>query len=106
MMKIHAFLEDNLPSVRELISEFEIDEEFSSHDFIEKFIGKFESEYIGMLVKYQNSNQAFQTVNSQIDLYMNTKKEILGIYKTDRKASENVRGRFHGIQWWMKTKLN
>ena len=104
MIEAHAFLEGNLPSVREIIAEFEIEEEFSSHDFIEKFIGKFESEYIEMLVRYQNSNQAFQTVNSQIGLYLSTKKEILGIYKTERKESENVRGRFHDIQWWTRTK--
>lgn len=102
MIEIHAFLEENLPSIREIIAEFEIEKEFSSHDFIEKFIGKFESEYIEMLVKYQNSNHAFQTVNSQIALYLSTNDKNLEIYKTKRKASENVRGKFHDIQWWMR----
>ncbi|MFD2939188.1 hypothetical protein [Flavobacterium notoginsengisoli] len=106
MIEINAFLDENVSSIKNIIAEFEIDKEFSSHDFIEKFTDKHESDYIEMLVKYKGSGNSFRTVHSQIALYLSSKKEFLGIYKTQRKESENVRGKIDFVQWWIRSKAS
>ena len=100
MLQINDYLEKNIDSIKSIITEFEINKEFSSHDFIEKFTEKFKQDYIEMLVNYQKSGQAFQTVHSLIAKFLSLKMSILGIEKTDRKVSENVRGNLDIIQWW------
>ncbi|OXB07788.1 hypothetical protein [Flavobacterium pectinovorum] len=104
MIEINDFLENNLSAIKNIIAEFEIEIEFSSHDFIEKFTDKYESDYIKMLVKYQESGHSFKTVHNQIALFLSAKKESLGIYKTQRKGSENVKGKIDIIQWWIRSK--
>jgi hypothetical protein len=100
MLQINDYLEKNIDSIKSIITEFEINKEFSSHDFIEKFTEKFEQDYIEMLVNYQKSGQAFQTVHSLIAKFLSLKMSILGIEKTHRKVSENIRGNLDIIQWW------
>ncbi len=104
MIQINDFLENNNASIKDIISEFDINDEFSSHDFIEKFIEKFEHDYIEMLVKYQNKGQAFRKVNSSIAKYLTSNMLDLGIDKTQRKVSENVKGNLGIIQWWIRIK--
>lgn len=100
MLQVNDYLEKNITSIKDIILEFDINEEFSSHDFIQKFIGKFEQDYIEMLVSYQKSGQAFQTVHSLIAKHISLKMRVLGIEKTQRKLSENVNGNVANIQWW------
>lgn len=103
MLQINDYLEKNINSIKNIISEFHINKEFSSHDFIEKFTEKFEQDYIEMLVNYQKSGQAFQTVHSLIAKFLSLKMSVLGIEKTQKKESENVRGNLDVIQWWIRT---
>ena len=103
MIEINDYLEKNLTAIQIIISEFGADKEFSSHDFIEKFTEKFESDYIDMLIKYQKSGQSFQTVHSLIARYLSSKTSVLKIEKTNRKESENVHGKLGTIQWWLRT---
>lgn len=100
-MNINDYLETNIDSVKSITDEFN-NKEFSSHDFIEKFIGRFESDYIEMLVKHQNSGHAFQTVHQSIAKFLTNKMSILQIKKTQTKDSENVRGNITLVQYWIK----
>lgn len=104
MIDINNFLELKHNAVKYIISEFNIQGEFSSHDFIEKFTENFESEYIEMLVKYQSTGTAFQQVHQQIARWLSLNKSSLQIEKTERKESENVRGKQNYIQWWIRIK--
>lgn len=102
MIEINDYLEKNIISIKSIMTEFEINKEFSSHDFIEKFIEKFEKDYIEMLINYQKSGQAFKTVHSLIAKYISLNKIVLEIEKTERKQSENVKGNLDVIQWWIR----
>ncbi len=60
-------------------------EPFSSHKFIDKYIEKFESEYIDLLVEEKekqaskNPTDIFRKVHSQIAIYLRNNQEDLGI---------------------------
>lgn len=101
-MQVIDFLENNTDDVKNIIGTFELNIEFSSHDFIKKITEKFESEYIDMLVKYQNSGRAFQTVHSLIGQFLSSKSDILKITKTKKRESENIKGNLDTIQFWAR----
>jgi hypothetical protein len=100
MEKINIFLENHQSEIINIISNMK--DEFSSHDFIEKFTQQFESDYIEMLVLYKEKGNSFQSVHSLIARFISIKKEIFKIEKTERKSSENVFGDNDVIQWWRK----
>ncbi len=104
MIDINSFLNTHQSEIKSIISLFEENTEFSSHDFIEKFSQKYEADYIEMLVTYQNSGQAFQTVHSKIALHLSKNMALLNIDKTEKKGSENVHGNIDRIQWWIRLK--
>lgn len=104
MIQINDYLESNITSIKSIITEYDLNEEFSSHDFIEKFTEKFEHDYIEMLVKYQKKGRAFKTVHGAIAKYLTSKMSVLGIDKTEKKVSENVKGNISIVQWWIRLK--
>ncbi len=95
-----GFLKKNHNGIIQIISTLRHD--FSSHDFLEKFAEQYESEYIDMLVNYQNTGRAFQTVHSMIAKYLSQNMTTFHIDKTSRDGSENVFGTIDFIQWWKK----
>lgn len=106
MIEINDFLEKKLPAIKSIITKFELNKEFSSHDFIEKFTEEFESEYIDMLVKHQHTGEAFRIVHRQIARYLSVKAAVLHIEKTEKKESENAKGNLSIVHWWIrKSKL-
>ncbi len=102
MIDVNVFLKSHQSEMRKIISDFDANLEFSSHDFIEKFSQKYEADYIDMLVKYKDSGQAFRTVHSMIALYLSQNMTIFNIDKTQKKGSENVHGNIDNIQWWIR----
>jgi len=100
---IDSFLKQHQKEIVNIISNLKKDNEFSSHDFIEKFTQKYEADYIEMLVKYKSTGKAFQTVHRLIALHLSLNMPALHIGKTKRKPSENVFGTDNKIQWWKKT---
>lgn len=101
-MDVNEILKNNPDLIKSIIAEFNIAQEFSSHDFIERFTAKCESAYIEMLIKYQSSGRAFQTVHSQIARYLSLNKSDLGIEKTRKGESENIHGKLDSIHWWKR----
>lgn len=101
-METDNFLQKRGIKIQSLISEFEMEKEFSSHDFIEKLTEKYESQYIEMLVEHKDSGKSFQTVHRLIAKHLSHNTVTLGIEKTERKESENVRGNLDTIQWWKR----
>jgi tRNA nucleotidyltransferase/poly(A) polymerase len=102
MIDINVFLKKHQIEIADIISNLKKDVEFSSHDFIEKFAQQHEEDYIEMLVKYQRTGNAFQTVHSLIAKYLSLNMTTLRIDKTERKVSENVFGSADIVQWWKK----
>jgi hypothetical protein len=101
-MEADNFLKRRGIQVQNLITLFEIEKEFSSHDFIEKLTEKYEAQYIEMLVEHKNSGKSFQTVHRLIAKHLSDNTVSLGIVKTEKKESENVRGNLDIIQWWKR----
>lgn len=79
----------------------EMKEEFSSHEFIEKYAYRYEEEYIERLYKHKKDH-AFQTVHRQIGRFLSENQEKLGIEKTQRKENLNVFGNETEVQYWKK----
>lgn len=101
MIDIDSFLKQHQKEIVNIISNLKNDE-FSSHDFIEKFAQQYEADYIEMLVKYQGTGKAFQNVHSGIARHLSLNMPTLRIGTTERKSSENVFGTDDRIQWWKK----
>lgn len=99
-MNINDFMNSQIPAINEIIKN--LDTNFSSHHFIEKFSKKFESYYIDMLVKYQNVGGAFMKVHAQIAKFLSENMESFDIEKDEKKLSENIFGNEDIIQWWSK----
>lgn len=98
-MSIDNLMKMKMSGIKIIISD--LPEKFSSHDFIEKFSKKYESEYIGMLAEYKDKN-AFKIVHSQVAKFLSLNKKTFGIEKDERNSSENVFGDIDIIQWWKK----
>jgi len=104
MENIIKFLEEKHTDIKPIIDSFALEQEFSSHDFIEKFSAKFEYNYINMLNLYhkEKDGKAFQTVHKMIAKFLSLNKVRLGIEKTKVKGSENVHGNNSNVHWWKR----
>ncbi len=100
MNSINSYLNNNLNEVRSVI-ENEMDIEFNSHQFIERFAYNNEAIYISWLNKSIGKG-AFQTVHSQIAKFLSQNKEVLRISKNGRDGSINVFGNTTSVQFWKK----
>lgn len=98
-MSISCFMKAHKSEIKSIISDLPND--FSSHDFIEKFSKKYESEYIDMLVLYKG-REAFKTVHAQIAKQLSSDMKTYGIAKGKKDSSEHVFGDKDVIQWWEK----
>lgn len=98
-MNINDFMNGNKSGIVDIIAG--LSNNFSSHDFIEKFSKKYESDYIEMLVDYKDRN-AFQSVHAQIARFLSSNMETYGIAKVKKKSSEHIFGDLDVIQWWEK----
>lgn len=98
-MSISSFMKGHVSEIKNIISDLPND--FSSHDFIEKFSKKYESEYIDMLVLYKG-REAFKTVHAQIAKQLSSDMKTYGIAKSKKGSSEHVFGDTDMVQWWEK----
>lgn len=98
-MEINDFLKGKISELVNIIHN--LDDEFTSHDFLKKFAKLFELEYISFLDKY-SSKGAFQNVHSQIARFLSENSTILGIAKTKKVMSENIFGEMDEIQSWKR----
>lgn len=98
-MEINDFLKGEISELINIIHN--LDDEFTSHDFLKKFAKLFEPEYISFLDKYSRKG-AFQNVHSQIARFLSENSTILGIAKTKKVMSENIFGEMDEIQSWKK----
>lgn len=68
---------------------------FSSHDFLKKFIDMYEDDYRGIFTK-----NTLQSTNAQIARMLCENAEALGISKSKRILSENFHGKRSVVQEW------
>lgn len=99
MNAIKDFMDLRKVEVANIIQE--LDSVFNSHEFIEKFSKKFESEYIHFLSSYKG-NGAFRTVHALIAKFLSERSAELNIRKTKSVKSRNVFGDYDEIQEWEK----
>lgn len=88
--------------VKEALKQME--NKFSSHDFIKKFSSMFQKKYIELLYNYKNENEPFQVVHSQIGRFLERNAQLLEIKKTktEKSSSENIFGNINDVQEWEK----
>lgn len=102
-MNIKDFLNEDMSRVQNIIDE--LDKDFDSHEFIEKFSHQHEDAYIralyDALIK-NDDNRKFQYVNRTIGRFLSVHKEDLRIKKNGRGASTNIFGDETGNQRWKK----
>lgn len=76
-----------------------LDEQFTSHDFIKKFLAKYEDDYREWV-----ANASLQSVNAKIGKILSDNQEALGIMKSIKVNSETFHGTMGNIQKWQKVK--
>ena len=86
--------------VKEALKQME--NKFSSHDFIKKFSSMFQKKYIELLYNCKNENEPFQVVHSQIGRFLERNAQLLEIKKIDRTNSNNIFGNINDVQEWEK----
>ena len=99
-MSIRTFFEENIIVVTDEILR-EVNNVFTSHEFIQKFSKKFEREYIGFLHEHLGEG-AFRQVHSEIARALSANEGKLNIEKTRRVLSKHIFGEEDEIQEWKK----
>ena len=74
-------------------------EQFTSHDFIKKFLAEYEDDY-----REWFANASLQSVNAKIGKMLSDNQEALGIMKSIKVNSETFHGTMGNIQKWQKVK--
>ena len=101
-MSIRQFMEQNFDVIRnEIISELE--DRFDSHDFICRFIRRFEVGYIGFLHEH-GTTDAFRTINAEIGKFLSENKNGLFLCSLGKVQSRNVFGCDSEVEEWQKVK--
>lgn len=96
-IKVIKLMNDNIKNIQEVI-DYELPEYFNSHDFIEKFTRKIETEFVKLLCQYDKD--AHRKVNMQIAGYLSRNKGFLNIEKVGKENSKNVFGNTDLIKHW------
>ena len=69
--------------------------EFTSHDFIKKFLEKYEDDYRDIF-----SVKTLQTTHAQLARLLSENAKALGITKSEKTLSENFHGKKSFVQGW------
>lgn len=102
-MTIADFLTEHMDDVKQIINT--LPATFSSHEFIQRFAHRFESNYITFLWEYRRPEGeygTFKVVHSQIGRFLSNNEAELHIQKTNRVYTQNVFGDDSDNQGWMK----
>ena len=99
-MSIEEFMKMNIVTINDIING-KLENEFNSHEFIQKFSKEFEKQYIEFLYQYCKRG-AFQAVHSQIAIFLSEYSTKLNIEKTQPVESINIFGDKDKIQGWRK----
>lgn len=102
-MTIDAFFSQHINLVQQIIDE--LPPTFDSHDFIDRFRYRFESDYIDFLYqerKPPGERGAFKKVHGRIARFLSTNASALGIEKTTRPETRNIFGNETENQGWRK----
>ena len=86
--------------LHEIGEEWRIEEEFSSHDFIQEYCRQYETEYLDWLMEYHGSGKAFQTVHGLIGKYLSEHHNDLHIAPIGKHDSECIHGTIDRPMWW------
>ena len=80
-----------------------LDSEFDSHKFIEKYYSMYEKDYVELLYSHIDSKKGiFRDAHAKIGKYLSTNSLSLKIQKMDRKESENIKKYDSENQNWKK----
>lgn len=81
----------------------ELDIEFDTHKFIERFILIYEKEYVELLNSHVDSrNGIFRAAHSKIGIFLSNNSSLLKIEKTDKVESENIKNYNNENRNWRK----
>lgn len=98
-MTVFEIMNANIDAVRAVIDE--MDDEFDSHDFIKNFSREIELDYVYLLATAGTATP-FQTVHSQIGMFLINNENNLNIRNVERVNSENIFGNVTPCALWEK----
>ncbi|MFA5540243.1 MAG: hypothetical protein WC984_01060 [Bacteroidales bacterium] len=98
-MTVFEIMNANIDAVRAVINE--MDDKFDSHDFIKKFSGEIELDYVNLLATARTATP-FQTVHSQIGRFLRNNEDNLNIRYVEDVNSENIFGNVTECASWRK----
>ncbi len=78
-----------------------MDDKFDSHDFIKNFSGEIELDYVNLLATARTMTP-FQTVHSQIGMFLSNNQNNLNIRYVEDVNSENIFGNVTPCALWEK----
>ena len=74
-----------------------LDDTFTSHDFIKKFLALYENEY-----RLWFEDSTIHAIHAKIGRFLADNQERLGIEKSGRTGSETFHGTVDNVQSWRK----
>lgn len=81
----------------------DLDNEFDSHKFIEKYYSTYEKEYVELLYSHIDStNGIFRATHAKIGKFLSNNSSSLKIQKVNREDSENIKKYDSENQNWRK----
>ena len=81
-----------------------LENEFDTHKFIEKFYSMYEKEYVELLYsRIDSTNGIFRATHSEIGKYLANNAPSLEIQKMEKVESENIKKYDSENQKWRKT---
>ena len=98
-MTVFKIMNENIDAVRAVIDE--MDDKFDSHDFIKKFSKEIELDYVYLLAT-AGTMTPFQTVHSQIGMFLSNNQNNLNIRYVEDVNSENIFGNVTECASWKK----
>lgn len=80
-----------------------LQDEFDSHDFIERLSIDYECQYVEIIKNHADSkNGIFRASHSEIGRFLSEKHSELGIEKKGKESSRNIKGYDSPNQCWRK----
>lgn len=106
---INKHLKENTNDVRKIIGELapNVDDIFTSHQFIGSFMAHFETDYISFLnykVSKEKDAAIFKEVNNEISIALRNNSEEFGIEKVGRMVGVNVHQNESSSAAWRRVK--
>ncbi len=82
----------------------QMEDRFTSHEFIEKLSKARQNVYIQLLSEYSRSGQPFQLIDSELEARLRNFNHLVEYDKANPKSEHPIFGSFNSSAVWLKVK--